>query len=186
MLSLQVSLAIAFLILSDVVATHQPFNPREYPKKVVSCPAINRAENIQVDIQLRMNTSLFLLPVPRHMRGATLIRIYYSPQTTSTSTPRPKRRCFSCTAGRVYGPAGNIRYKSLRLRSVYCRSRTTSELISPSFRMITASSHQTFVGSGPRPTQVTSNHLAPCPTSLATSCAFSNTLVLQKQSPWGT
>ncbi|KAH9999509.1 alpha/beta-hydrolase [Russula vinacea] len=35
-----------------VVAAHQPFNPREYPKKVVSCPAINRAENTQVDIQL--------------------------------------------------------------------------------------------------------------------------------------
>jgi soluble epoxide hydrolase/lipid-phosphate phosphatase len=51
MVSLQVLLAILSLA-SDAVAAHSPFNPREYAKKVVSCPAINRAENAKVDIEL--------------------------------------------------------------------------------------------------------------------------------------
>jgi hypothetical protein len=61
MVSLQVLLAILSLA-SDAVAAHSPFNPREYAKKVVSCPAINRAENAKVDIELRTHFSLFLLP----------------------------------------------------------------------------------------------------------------------------
>jgi len=47
--------AAAFLIVSlatDASTAHLPFNPLEYPKKVVSCPAINRAENTRVDIAL--------------------------------------------------------------------------------------------------------------------------------------
>jgi hypothetical protein len=40
-------------LASDASTAHLPFNPREYPKKVVSCPAINRAENTRVDIELR-------------------------------------------------------------------------------------------------------------------------------------
>jgi hypothetical protein len=54
---------IALLIIalaSDALTTHLPFNPRDYPKKVASCPAINRAENTQVDIELRTSVSLFL------------------------------------------------------------------------------------------------------------------------------
>jgi hypothetical protein len=57
MVSVQVLTVVAFLIISlasDAASTaHLPFNPREYPKKVVSCPAINRAENTRVDIELR-------------------------------------------------------------------------------------------------------------------------------------
>ncbi|KAN0124485.1 alpha/beta-hydrolase [Russula decolorans] len=55
MIFIQVLTLVAILIISlasDVLTTHLPFNPRGYPKKVVSCPAINRAENTRVDIEL--------------------------------------------------------------------------------------------------------------------------------------
>jgi hypothetical protein len=57
MISIRVLSTIALLFIS-VASTHVPFDPRDYPKKVVTCPAINRAKNSQVDIDLRMN--LFL------------------------------------------------------------------------------------------------------------------------------
>ena len=62
MRSVRVVLASAFSIsLSSVaLAAHLPFNPREYPKKIVSCPAINRAENTAVDIELRKGTFSWL------------------------------------------------------------------------------------------------------------------------------
>lgn len=41
-------------IASDGLALNLPFNPRDFPKKVVTCPAPNRAQNITVDIDLRM------------------------------------------------------------------------------------------------------------------------------------
>jgi hypothetical protein len=60
MVSVQVFLAFALLTVSlstDASATtHLPFKPREYPKKIASCPAINRAENTEVDIELRKST----------------------------------------------------------------------------------------------------------------------------------
>ena len=40
--------------VSNSFAIKAPFNPRDYPKSVATCPAINRAENKQVDIVLRM------------------------------------------------------------------------------------------------------------------------------------
>lgn len=40
---------------SGGLAANLPFNPRDYPKKIVTCPAINRAQDTQVDIDLRMN-----------------------------------------------------------------------------------------------------------------------------------
>jgi len=52
----QVLTVVAFFVVSiasDTSRAHLPFNPREYPKKVVSCPAINRAENTRVGIELR-------------------------------------------------------------------------------------------------------------------------------------
>ncbi|KAI0301879.1 alpha/beta-hydrolase [Multifurca ochricompacta] len=58
MLSKRVLLAASFFIISigsDSLAAGLPFNPREYPKKVVTCAALNRAENKQVDIDLRMS-----------------------------------------------------------------------------------------------------------------------------------
>lgn len=39
-------------VASNGFATKAPFNPRGYPKNVVTCPAINRAENKRVDIDL--------------------------------------------------------------------------------------------------------------------------------------
>ena len=48
----------ACLVLSSALngfATKTLFNPRNYPKSAVTCPAINRAENKQVDIVLRMS-----------------------------------------------------------------------------------------------------------------------------------
>jgi hypothetical protein len=46
-------------VTSDGLAANLPFNPRDYPKKIVTCPAINRAQNTQVDIDLRMNLLCF-------------------------------------------------------------------------------------------------------------------------------
>ncbi|KAF8271703.1 alpha/beta-hydrolase [Lactarius quietus] len=49
------ALLTAFLLLScasNGFATKAPFKPRDYPKSVVKCPAINRAKNQQVDIDL--------------------------------------------------------------------------------------------------------------------------------------
>jgi len=47
--------ACLFLIFGTLngFATKTPFNPREHLMNVVTCPAINRAENKQVDIDLR-------------------------------------------------------------------------------------------------------------------------------------
>ena len=56
MIFVQVLTLVAFFIISltsDAKTAHLPFDPRGYPKKVVSCPAINRAENTHVDIELR-------------------------------------------------------------------------------------------------------------------------------------
>jgi hypothetical protein len=64
MTSVQVLIVAALLIISlapDVLTAHLPFNPREYPKKVASCPAINRAENTRVDIELCTPLSLLIL-----------------------------------------------------------------------------------------------------------------------------
>ena len=58
--SLRVLLTVAFLIIS--VASEGlavKFNPRGYPKRVVTCPAVNRAENRQVNIDL--STSYLLV-----------------------------------------------------------------------------------------------------------------------------
>ena len=184
MISLQALSAVAVLIISlgsDALAAHLPFNPREYPKNVVSCPAINHAENTGVDIELRTGSSLFVLL--RHKEEAVLIRNIS--QTTLRSIPRPKRRCFSSTVGLVYGRAGNIRYKSFRWRSAP-RPSCSRELIFSSFRMSTTSSHRTFVALARRHTQVTSSHLAQCPTWSAISCVFWSMLVFRKQSQSGT
>lgn len=187
MLSLQVSLATAFLILSDVVAAHQPFNPREYPKKVVSCPAINRAENTPVDIQLRTNTSLFLLLVQRLYERSNPNSEIILCRRLRRHQSRGRRDASSPT--RLAEPMGKLEISDPRV-SGYDRplvpSHATRVLIFPFYRMTTTSSHRTFVALGPRRTQVTSSHPARCPTSLATSCAFSNTLLLRKQSPSGT
>lgn len=67
MIFVQVLTTVAFLIVSlasDASTAQLPFNPRGYPKKVASCPAINRAENTHVDIELR--TSRFLFVPVRH------------------------------------------------------------------------------------------------------------------------
>jgi hypothetical protein len=58
--SLRLLLAVVFVIISiasDGLAVN--FNPRAYTKKVATCPAVNRAENTQVDINL--STSCFNL-----------------------------------------------------------------------------------------------------------------------------
>ncbi|KAI0303058.1 alpha/beta-hydrolase [Russula brevipes] len=58
MISIQVLSAVALFIVSVASggSAAQPpfntFNPRDYPKKVASCPAVNRAQNAQVDIDL--------------------------------------------------------------------------------------------------------------------------------------
>jgi len=55
MIFVQVLSAVAFLLISiasDALAADLPFNPREYSKKIVTCPAINRAQKTQVDINL--------------------------------------------------------------------------------------------------------------------------------------
>jgi len=39
-------------VASGGLAVNLPFNPRDYPKKIVTCPAINRAQDTQVDIDL--------------------------------------------------------------------------------------------------------------------------------------
>lgn len=67
------AILIISLASSGVSTTHLPFNPREYPKKVVSCPAVNRAENTHVDIELRTYESSLFLPTQHH-EGVFLIR----------------------------------------------------------------------------------------------------------------
>ncbi len=64
MISVQVLTAVALLIISlapDALTAHLPFHPRKYPKKVASCPAINRAENTRVDIELCTPLLLLIL-----------------------------------------------------------------------------------------------------------------------------
>jgi hypothetical protein len=55
--------ALAAIFISHVasgnLAENLPFDPRDYPKKIVTCPAINRAQDTQVDIDLRMNLLCF-------------------------------------------------------------------------------------------------------------------------------
>ncbi len=113
MVSVQLLSVVALIIslASDASTVHLPFNPREYPKKVVSCPAIDRSENreTRVDIELRMSR-LFVIG---SLDGRNPDSKYS--QTTSKSTPRPKKRCYSCMGGPVYGRAGNIRYRNFRL-----------------------------------------------------------------------
>jgi hypothetical protein len=56
MIPIQVLSAVALFIVSVASggsAAQLPFHPRDYPKKVASCPAVNRAQNAQVDIDLR-------------------------------------------------------------------------------------------------------------------------------------
>jgi len=70
MVSVAVLSTVALFIISiasDGLAANLPFNPRDYPKKIVTCPAINRAQDTQVDIDLRMNL------ISRHMGEANLI-----------------------------------------------------------------------------------------------------------------
>ena len=47
---------ITVFLSTDAAATRLPFNPRKYPKKIASCPAVNRVENTGVDIELREST----------------------------------------------------------------------------------------------------------------------------------
>jgi len=72
-------------LASDASTAHLPFNPRDYLKKVVSCPATNRAENTLVDIELRTSRIYFF------SLGGSNPDSEYS-QTMSTSTPKPKKR----------------------------------------------------------------------------------------------
>ncbi|KAI0254201.1 alpha/beta-hydrolase [Lactifluus subvellereus] len=51
--SLRVLLTVAFLIISTVLeGLAVRFDPRGYPKKVATCPAVNRAEDSQINIDL--------------------------------------------------------------------------------------------------------------------------------------
>ena len=73
MIFVQVLSAVAFLLISiapDALAADLPFNPREYSKKIVTCPAINRAQNTQVDINLRTGFPYWIL---WHMEEVNLI-----------------------------------------------------------------------------------------------------------------
>lgn len=73
MVSVAVISTVALFIISiasDSLAANLPFNPRDYPKKIVTCPAINRVQNTQVDIDLRMG---LICLIPRHMDEANLI-----------------------------------------------------------------------------------------------------------------
>jgi len=56
MVSIRVLSTVAFSFVSVASAyasANAQFNPRDYPKKIVTCPAINRAQDTQVDIDLR-------------------------------------------------------------------------------------------------------------------------------------
>ena len=53
MVSVRALLAFALITVSLSTDAHLPFNPADYPKKIASCPAINRVENTGVDIELR-------------------------------------------------------------------------------------------------------------------------------------
>jgi hypothetical protein len=73
MIFIHVLSAVAFLLISiasDALAADLPFNPREYSKKIVTCPAINRAQNTQVDINLRTGFPYWIL---WHMEEVNLI-----------------------------------------------------------------------------------------------------------------
>jgi len=73
MVSVAVLSTVALFIISiasDGLAVNLPFNPRDYPKKIVTCPAINRAQDTQVDIDLRINLPCL---ISRHMAEANLI-----------------------------------------------------------------------------------------------------------------
>jgi len=78
MRSVKVLIAVLSIISSVTVAAsdHQagdsPFNPRAYLQKVVTCPALNRAENKTVNIDLRTSLPL-LASVLRHVKEANLI-----------------------------------------------------------------------------------------------------------------
>ena len=57
MVSVAVLSTVALFIISiasEGFAANLPFNPRVYPKSVVTCPAPNRAQNTTVNIDLRM------------------------------------------------------------------------------------------------------------------------------------
>jgi hypothetical protein len=69
MVSMLVFTVLFVSLASTALTTRLPFNPREYPKNVVSCPAVNRAENTKVDIELRTSAFLFFA-----FAAATLIR----------------------------------------------------------------------------------------------------------------
>jgi hypothetical protein len=172
MVSVLVAALLFISLASDALTTHLPFNPREYPKKVVSCPAINRAKNTPVDIELRTSVSFFPL---WHMGGAILIQM-----TLRLRRHQSQSRKDVAFLARLAESMGELEISDTRVsggdRLLVLHALQSSSL--PPLRMTITSLHRTFVGLARRHTQVTSNHPAQCPTWLAISCVFWNMLVL--------
>jgi hypothetical protein len=67
MVSIQVLATVAFSFVSVASAyasANAQFNPRDYPKKIVTCTTINRAQDTRVEIDLR---TYLLNSVLRHL-----------------------------------------------------------------------------------------------------------------------
>jgi hypothetical protein len=103
------TIAFSFVSVASANASaNAQFNPRAYLKKIVTCPAINRAQDTQVDIDLRTPSLLGIAPLV----GSKPDSAY--PQTTLISIQRLRRHYYSCTGGQVYGRVGSIRYRNFR------------------------------------------------------------------------